>query len=85
MARRRPPLTVEQILAWADAHFGRTGGWPVGMGGPIPEAPGETWRAVNDALRAGYRGLPGGTTLPRLLAQHRGARPAHRRGPRRRP
>ena len=24
----RPPLTVKQILAWADAHRERTGHWP---------------------------------------------------------
>ncbi len=26
--RQRPALTVEQILAWADAHHERTGEWP---------------------------------------------------------
>src|SRR5262249_41260148 len=26
--RMGPPLTVEQILAWADAHHDRTGRWP---------------------------------------------------------
>jgi hypothetical protein len=28
MGQRRIPLTVEQILAWADAHHARTGEWP---------------------------------------------------------
>jgi hypothetical protein len=44
---RLPPLTVAQILAWADAHRARTGEWPRVLSGPIPEAPGESWRAVN--------------------------------------
>jgi hypothetical protein len=69
-----PPFTAEQILAWADAYHARTGGWPSGKDGPIPDAPGETWRAVGQALAAGLRGLPGGDTLARLLARRRGAR-----------
>src|SRR5207249_2777654 len=31
-----PPLTVEQILAWADEHHSRTGNWPSVRGGAIP-------------------------------------------------
>ncbi len=67
-----PPLTVEQILAWADAHHTRTGRWPVAKSGEIPEAPGQTWAAVDAALRAGVRGQPGGDSLARLLARPRG-------------
>jgi phage-related protein len=69
-----PPLTVPQILAWADEHHKRTGGWPLDVSGRIPEARGETWRAVEKALRKGRRGLPGGETLARFLERHRGAR-----------
>lgn len=69
-----PPLTIEQILAWADAHHARTGEWPTGKGDEIPEAPGETWRAVEMGLSTGLRGLPGGDTLARLLSRHRGKR-----------
>lgn len=69
-----PRLTEEQILAWADAHHARTGEWPSRGSGPIAGSPGEAWSAVNDALQAGCRGLPGGTTLARLLAEHRGVR-----------
>jgi len=25
---RKPPLSIKQILAWADAHHKRTGEWP---------------------------------------------------------
>jgi hypothetical protein len=69
---KKPPLSVEQILAWADAFHARTGEWPPSVAAPIPEAPGETWSAVNAALRVGVRGLPGGSSLPRLLREHRG-------------
>lgn len=69
-----PPLTANQILAWADAHHKRTGSWPLDKSGRIPEAPGETWRAIEKALRKGRRGLPGGSTLTRFLEQHRGVR-----------
>ncbi len=69
-----PGLTVEQILAWADAHKERTGKWPTETGGLIVDAPNETWDAVNASLDAGRRGLPGGDTLARFLARHRGKR-----------
>jgi hypothetical protein len=63
-----PRLTVEQILAWADDHHGATDEWPTAQSGPVAAAPGETWYAIQAALYAGYRGLPGGMTLLRLLA-----------------
>src|SRR5262249_22496724 len=69
-----PDLSIEQILGWADAHRARTGRWPLRGSGPILGAPGETWMAVQDALGKGNRGLPGGSSLSSLLAQHRGAR-----------
>jgi hypothetical protein len=71
----RPPLTVAAVLAWAEAHRERTGRRPSGKSGPIPEAPGETWAAVDRALTYGYRGLPGGFTLVELLDRHWGPRP----------
>jgi hypothetical protein len=68
-----PPLTVKQILRWAEAHRQRTGRWPRHTAGPIPEAPGETWAAVHQALRYGRRGLPAGSSLYRVLRAHREA------------
>ena len=44
-----------------------------GRSGPISEAPGETWGAVDAALQKGSRGLPGGSSLALLLADKRGA------------
>lgn len=70
-------LSAAQILAWADTYHARTGRWPARNSGPVPEAPGQTWATVNQALAAGARGLPGGDTLARLLARHgRGVREA---------
>ncbi len=68
-----PPLTEEQILAWADAHFARTGKWPI-CKQPVVDAPGETWGNINNNLRTGDRGLPGGTSLAQLLEEKRGKR-----------
>lgn len=69
-----PPYTIDGILAWADRHRLHTGRWPGEDSGPVAEAPGETWRAVESALRTGIRGLPGGSSLAKLLAEYRGAR-----------
>lgn len=77
----KPPLTVPQILRWADAHHLRTGHWPKVRSGRVEEAPGETWAAIEAALEQGCRGLPGDSSLAQLLTQHRGVR-NYRRPPR---
>ena len=65
-------LSVERVVAWADAYHAELGRWPTFRSGPIAAAPGETWSTINAALRNGRRGLPGPTTLTRLLIEHRG-------------
>jgi hypothetical protein len=62
-----PPLTVATIRAWAEAHRQRTGSWPKVRSGAVADAPGETWGRIERALSRGQRGLPGGSTLARLL------------------
>ena len=69
-----PALTVRDILAWADAHHRRTGGWPKISSGPVREMPVEKWSTINGALGQGTRGLSGGSSLPKLLADRRGVR-----------
>jgi hypothetical protein len=69
-----PPLTEEQILAWADQHFERFGKWPTTSSGEVIGAHGERWGMLDHALRRGTRGLPGGSSLPRLLFERRGVR-----------
>lgn len=73
-SRRKPPLHVEDVLAWADAHFRRSGDWPQIYSGKIRDAPGENWAAINYALVCGNRGLPKGLTLAKLLWKRRGVR-----------
>ncbi|MFN3651306.1 MAG: hypothetical protein ACK47B_17160 [Armatimonadota bacterium] len=72
----RPRLTVEQILTWIDAFYERHGQWPTHASGAVEDALGERWDALDNALRAGLRGLPGGSSVARLLAEHRGVRVA---------
>ncbi len=62
-----PRLTKKAILAWADAHFRRTGNWPAQKSGPIAEAPGQNWTMIDTALRCGLRGLRGKSSLAQLL------------------
>ena len=72
MAERKCRLTVLLILTWADAYHRRTGRWPKAGPGPVADAPGEHWRAVDSALRHGGRGLAPGSSLARLLGERRG-------------
>src|SRR5579872_3557270 len=62
-----PPLTLGQVLDWAE-HHQFAGQWPRTNSGPVPGQPGEDWEHIDRALRYGRRGLPGGTSLARLLA-----------------
>jgi hypothetical protein len=72
--RHPPNLTLTSILAWADAHQVITGKLPRTTSGAILPAPGETWAAIDLALRRGTRGLPGGSSLARLLTEERSVR-----------
>jgi hypothetical protein len=69
-----PSLTVKQILKWADEHHKRTGKWPKQNSGLVQVALGETWTGIHGALSRGLRGLPGGSSLAKLLTEHRGMR-----------
>jgi len=71
---RPPPLTVDQILAWADKYHARTGKWPNTTSGRVPGPDGPNWNLLDAALRDGLRGLPGGSSLAKLFAEHRGHR-----------
>ncbi len=71
--RRPPDLSEKQILDWADAFFAAEGKWPGEDSGRIPGTK-EIWKHVSGALRLGSRGLPGGSSLAKLLARARGVR-----------
>lgn len=66
-----PPLSYKKILAWADRYRQSTGHWPNSNSGPVLDAPGERWDLIDGALRGGYRGLPGGSSLIALLSRKR--------------
>jgi hypothetical protein len=70
---RLPSLTERQILTWADDFFAAHGEWPTCRCPvqAIPGTPGERWFNVDQALRKGLRGLRGGSSLLKLLADHR--------------
>jgi hypothetical protein len=70
---RPPRFTVAKILRWADAYYARHGRRPYRDSGPIAEAPGETWMAIHRALQSGRRGLPGSSSLTKLLNEKRPA------------
>lgn len=74
-----PPLSLDQIRGWVLAHFRRTGGRPSRKGGPISDAPGETWNAVDQALPHGRRGMPGGSSLPKVIRECQATEPAKNR------
>jgi len=74
---RHSKLTIPRILGWIRAHHRRAGKWPKANRTPIPEAPGETWNSVREALWGGHRGLSGGSSLAKLLAEHFGVRNVH--------
>jgi hypothetical protein len=67
-------LKIQQILKWADEHRKRTGKWPIALSGMVHGVEGESWAGIQQALYIGGRGMPGGSSLIRLLAEHRGAR-----------
>jgi hypothetical protein len=66
---RRDKLRLLQIEGWARSHQRRSGCWPTARSGEVVDALGETWRAIDKALRQGGRGLPGGDSLARLVAR----------------
>ena len=80
----RPPgkypflLSIELILGWASNHKSRTGEWPIARSGAIEAAPGETWARIDYFLRNGGRGLPGQSSLARLLSEQLGVKDRRR-------
>ena len=63
----RPALTVALIRRWARLHRRRTGRWPSEYSGAVADGAAEHRGALNAALKRGYRGLPGGSSLSQLL------------------
>ena len=70
----KPSMAVERILEWADDFHARKGRWPTTTDGRVPADRDEKWPNVDQCLRLGLRGLPGGDSLARLLQRERGVR-----------
>jgi hypothetical protein len=78
MPRIAPILTIESILQWACHHKSRHGQLPSARSGPVEDAPpGTKWHQIEAALRRGLRGLPGRSSLAKLLAKHCRQRQVH--------
>lgn len=68
----KPRLSYTRILGWCDEFKDRLGVWPMRGDKFIATDAEETWGAIDRSLTQGTRGLPGGTTLAKLLMQYRG-------------
>lgn len=68
----KPDLTEEMIIEAAQKYLDREGKLPSAVSGDATADFGfpETWVSVNQNLTAGYRGLPGGSSIPKLLIKH---------------
>lgn len=67
-------LTTQIILDDADKFFQLHGVWPNTSrpSNTVPGKPNETWTNYDIYLNKGYRGLPGGSSLAKLLNKERG-------------
>ena len=70
-AVRRRGFPSARFFAWADRHRRFTGKWPNAYSGRVSETVDETWTGIHQALYVGLRGLPGGSTLAKLLTKER--------------
>ena len=71
--KRRPlPLTTSWIAEQAIAFHKRNGEWPKTNSGKVCESVEDTWSIVNQALRKGSRGLPGGSSLKQFVSKLKG-------------
>jgi len=80
MGRAHSRLTIAQILSWADDHHANTGEWPRQSSGIVLANPQERWRRIDAALRRGSRGLPGKSSLAKLLYAKKRLREPRLRG-----
>jgi hypothetical protein len=67
----RPALTEEFIVRAANRYLMANGKRPSCLSGEVVDGhPGDTWKAYDEALKNGSRGLAGGTSLSKLLKAH---------------
>jgi len=66
---RKKHLTLARIKRWGNAYRKRHGRWPAPSDEPVEQDPSENWLKIEQALRQGYRGLPGGLSLAALFGR----------------
>lgn len=76
---RRDPesLTVMRIKGWIKSFHKTHGEWPNNTSGKAHGASSPTWGQINRALSQGLRGLPGGSSLAKVVADVRGVAYRH--------
>jgi hypothetical protein len=67
--REKADLDERVIRGWLERWKAEHGEFPTRDAGEVPYAPGETWGAVDRALRDGLRELGGGSSLAKLVGQ----------------
>ena len=66
-----PPLSIDEIVEWAQAYKEEHNKWPRASSGLVEGVPHKmTWAMVNSALSKGLGGLSGGSSLAEMLEQH---------------
>jgi len=65
---------VDMIRGWVSAYHAAQGEYPTYSSGEVAGTNGETWGAIHSALKVGYRGLPGGSSLACFLEEQFGER-----------
>jgi hypothetical protein len=68
--KRRSMLTINEIIGWIAKWHDREGSYPNQKSGKIPESPTTCWVTINLYLVRGCCGLPGGSSLFKLIAQY---------------
>lgn len=62
----RSNLSEDMISAWVDEHIKATGTFPSTKSGIVPGGV-VTWKVIDNALRFGDRGMPGGSSLSKFI------------------
>jgi hypothetical protein len=68
--KKKQKLSVRRIWQWVLRHYHDSGEWPRKSRDNIPGSI-DTWFSIDNALRSGLRGLPGGSSLAQLIDHRR--------------
>lgn len=68
-------LAEDQIWCWMSEWHNKNGEYPTARSQSRTLSAGISWRVISTALREGYHGLPGGSSLAKLRRRKRGLSP----------